>query len=313
MDVNSSDDVLLERLKGFPLVQLLIVAFKEWKADNTSMLGAALAYYTVFSLAPLLLMAIAIAGMVFGEEAARSQISGQIASLTGPNAAKGIEEMIQTSGESKAGGILASVIGVATLLVGASGVFGQLQAAMNLIWDVEPPPKGGLWKLVKDRFLSITMVIGSCFLLLVSLLASAVIAAVTDQLDDVVGGFFLRIADLVLSLGIITVLFAAVFKLTPNKFISWRDCWLGAFATSVLFWLGKTLIGLYIGRSAMGSSYGAAGAILIILLWVYYSAQILFFGAELTKAVAERRRSRQEQASGREASAGWVQPSSNQG
>ena len=306
---------MIQRFLRFRLVQLLKDAFKEWKQDNTSMLGAALAYYTVFSLAPLLLIAIAIAGMVFGEEAARNQISGQITSLTGPNAAKGIEEMIQTSGESKAGGIVASIIGVATLLLGASGVFGQLQAAMNLIWDVKAPPKGGFWKLVKDRFLSISMVIGSCFLMLASLLDTTAISALTDQISDAgVGGFLLQTADLVISVGVITVMFAAVFKLTPNARISWGDCWFGAFVTSLLFWIGKTLIGLYIGRSAIGSTYGAAGAILIVLLWVYYSAQILFFGAELTKAYSEREGTRSEEGSpGRKPSAGWVEPSSNQG
>lgn len=305
---------MLQRILRFRVIQLFKDAFVAWREDNTSMLGAALAYYTVFSLAPLLLIAIAVAGMVFGEEAARNQISSQIASLTGPIAAKGIEDMIQTSSESKAGGVLASVIGIATLLLGASGVFGQLQAAMNIIWDAKAPANGTFWNLVQNRFLSITMVIGSCFLLLASLLVTAAISALTDQIDDAgVGGVLLQAADLVISVGVITAMFAAVFKLTPNTRIAWRDCWFGAFITSLLFWIGKALIGLYIGRSAIGSTYGAAGAILIILLWVYYSAQILFFGAELTKAYSEREGTRSEEHHTDKApSSGRIEPSSNQ-
>ena len=249
------------------------------------MLGAALAYYTVFSLAPLLLIALAVAGAVFGEKAAHDEVSRQISGLLGSDTAKSIDEMVKGASQ-KSSEIWASVLGVAALLVGASGVFGQLQLAMNRIWGVEPSPKGGWLKLVKDRFLSLTMVMGTCFLLLVSLLASAGIHALTGVLGE--GGGWLIAAEFVVSLIITTFLFAALFKFLPDTPVAWRDCWLGAWVTALLFGIGKYLIGVYIGQSGISGKYGAAGSVLVILLWVYYSAQILFFGAEVTKAVSDR-------------------------
>ncbi|MBC8064412.1 MAG: YihY/virulence factor BrkB family protein [Chlorobia bacterium] len=270
-------------------LDLFKAAFAAWREDQTPVLGAALAYYTVFSLAPLLIIAIAVAGMVFGEEAARGQIAHQISQMIGPDAAKGVEGMIQGAA-NKSSGVLATVIGIATLVLGASGVFGQLQAAMNQIWDVEPKAKGGFLKLIKDRFLSLTMVMGTCFLLLVSLLISAGLSSMTTLIGGEAESWsgLLLVADLLVSIGVVTVLFTALFKLLPDTPISWRDCWFGGFVTALLFALGKILIGLYIGRSGMASSYGAAGSLLVILLWVYYSSQILFFGAELTKAFSEK-------------------------
>jgi len=271
------------------LLELFKTAFSEWRKDQSAVLGAALAYYTVFSLAPLLLIALAVAGLVFGEEAAKNQITTQISGLIGSEAAEGVNEMVQGASR-KTSGVLATILGVGALILGASGVFGQLQAAMNQIWDVETKVQGGILKFFKDRFLSISMVMGTCFLLLVSLLASAAINTVTSRFGTVGDGrsAFLQVADFVISFVVITVMFAALFKFLPETRIEWRDCWLGAVFTSLLFAIGKILIGVYIGRSGIASSYGAAGSVLVILLWVYYSAQILFFGAELTKAYSER-------------------------
>ena len=274
-------------MKG--LLDLFKTAFAEWRKDQSAVLGAALAYYTVFSLAPLLLIALAVAGLVFGEEAARNQISSQISGLIGAQAAEGVNDMV-ASASKKSTGAIATVLGIGALILGASGVFGQLQAAMNQIWDVEPKAKGGILKFFKDRFLSISMVMGTCFLLLVSLLASAAISTVTSRFGAAgdARSALLQVADFVISFVVITVMFAALFKFLPETRVEWRDCWLGAIFTSLLFAAGKVLIGVYIGRSGIASSYGAAGSVLVILLWVYYSAQILFFGAELTKAYAER-------------------------
>ena len=280
-------------MKTGDVLGLLKKAFQEWKSGDSAVLGAALAYYTVFSLAPLLLIALSIAGLVFGEEAARDQISGQIKGLIGANAAEGVEAMIQGA-SAKRGGVITAIIGVFALLLGASGVFGQLQSAMNKIWEIDRPKQGGFLKLLKDRFLSVTMVMGTCFLLLVSLLISAGINAVTGQFGaaEEARSIVLHIFDFLVSLAVLTVMFAALFKYLPDIKISWRDCWLGAIFTALLFTIGKVLIGLYIGQSAIATSYGAAGSVLVILLWVYYSAQILFFGAELTKAYSEASGSR---------------------
>lgn len=261
--------------------------FKEFGADKAPRLGAALAYYTVFSIAPLLLIAVAIAGLAFGQEAAMGKISQQLSGVMGATTAKALEEMVQNAAKPKSG-VIATVLGVITLLMGASGVFGQLKDALNTIWNVEGKKRPGIMGFVRDRFLSMAMVFAIGFLLLVTLVIDAAISAMGGYLGNMIPGgeAVLHIVQLVLSFGVSTVLFAVIFKFLPDTKIEWRDVWFGALFTSFLFVVGKFGLGLYLGKSAVGSSYGAAGSLVILLLWVYYSAQILFLGAEFTQVYA---------------------------
>lgn len=261
--------------------------FTEFGEDKAQRLGAALAYYTIFSLAPLLLIAIAIAGIVFGREAAQGQIFGELRTVLGPAAAKAVQEMVQGAAKPKSGTI-ATVVGVITLLFGAAGVFGQLKDALNTIWNVEPKKKSGVMGFVKDRFLSFAMVFGIGFLLLVSLVFDAGVAAAGHFLGSRLPGgeVVWQAIQLVVSFGIVTVLFALIFRVLPDEHPTLRDVWFGSIFTGVLFVVGKFALGLYLGKSAVGSSYGAAGSLVVLLLWVYYSAQILFFGAEFTQVYA---------------------------
>ena len=259
----------------------------EWSNDHAQRLGAALAYYASFSIAPLLVIAMAIAGLIFGEDAARGAINEQLRSLLGAEAAIGVEGMI-TAAHKPQEGILAAVIGVIVLLFGASGVFGELQSSLNAIWHVEPKAVRGILGTIKDRFLSFTMVLGTGFLLLVSLLFSAVLSALeqwmTHSLPAPTG--LLQAIHFLVSFGITTLLFALIFKVLPDIPIRWRDVWIGSIVTAFLFAIGKSAIGLYLGKSAISSSYGAAGSFVVVLVWVYYSSQILFLGAEFTKVFA---------------------------
>ena len=261
--------------------------FKEFGADKAPRLGAALAYYTVFSIAPLLLIAVAIAGLAFGQEAAMGRISAQLDNVMGPATAKSLEEMVQNAAKPKTGTV-ATILGIVTLLLGASGVFGQLKDAMNTIWNVEAKRRPGVMGFVKDRFLSMTMVFGVGFLLLVTLIVDAAISAMGGYIAPKVPGgeAVMHIAQLLISFGLVTVLFAMIFRFLPDTKVEWRDVWFGAVFTSILFVAGKFGLGLYLGKSAAGSAYGAAGSLVILLLWVYYSAQILFFGAEFTQVYA---------------------------
>ncbi len=262
-------------------------AFTEFGDDKAQRLGAALAYYTIFSLAPLLLIAIAIAGMVFGREAAQGQIFGQLRGVFGPQAAAGVQEIVKSAAKPKSGTI-ATVVGIVTLLFGAAGVFGQLKDALNTIWNVEPKKTSGIMTMLKDRFLSFAMVPGTGFLLLVSLVIDSGVAAAGHFVGSrLPGGEALwQGVQLVVSLGVVTLLFALIFRFLPDVHPAWRDVWFGAAFTAVLFVVGKFALGLYLGKSAVGSSYGAAGSLVVLLLWVYYSAQILFFGAEFTQVYA---------------------------
>lgn len=264
--------------------------FSEWSEDKAPMLGASLAYYTVFSLAPLLIISIAIAGFFLGQEAARGQIFDQINGLLGNQGAKAMQDMVQNAGSKPATGVIASVVGVVTLLCGASGVFGQLQTSLNIIWGVEPKPGRGILGMVKDRFLSFGFILVVGFLLLVSLLLTAAISFVAEWIGGLTPGteVFAQVLNFVLSFGVTTVLFALIFKFLPDAKIAWKDVWLGAAITAALFTLGKFGLGLYLGKSSVGSSFGAAGSLIVLLLWVYYSAQILFFGAEFTQVWANR-------------------------
>ena len=256
--------------------------YAEWSKDKVPRLGAALAYYTAFSLAPLLLIAISIAGLVLGKEAAQGRVQDELALLLGSRGASAVQEMIANAWKP-ATSRWSLGIGVVLLLFGASGVFGQLQDALNTIWEVQPDPHRGIRGTIRDRFFSFVMVLGTGFLLLVSLLLSAAVGALTDRL-----GAAGPAISVVVSLFLATGLFAAIFKVLPDAQVRWRDAWVGAAATALLFAVGKELLGLYLGRSSVASSYGAAGSVLVLLLWVYYAAQILFLGAEFTQVWANR-------------------------
>jgi membrane protein len=272
-------------------------AFANWLDDRAPRLGAALAYYTALSLAPLLLIIIGIAGLVFGQEAARGQIVGQLQGLVGDEGARAIQDMLANA-RTPASGTIATIVGFATLLVGAAGVFGQLQDALNTIWEVAPRPGRGWRGFVRDRFLSLTMVLGTGFLLLVSLVVSAGVSAAGETLRGVTPGLeaLTQVVVLLVSFAVVTMLFAMIFKWLPDARIAWRDVWFGAVATALLFVVGKFAIGFYLGHASIGSAYGAAGSFVVLLVWVYYSAQVLLFGAELTQVYANRRGGRVEPA-----------------
>jgi membrane protein len=271
---------------------LLKKSFWAWANENALEWGAALAYYTAFSIAPLLVIALTVAGF-FYEGDSLSYVHGHIASFVGENAATAITSAIRSI-RSSGGGAFASSVSILMLLVGASTVFGQLQNVLNRIWGVQPKP-GHFWRdLFKQRLVSFAMVIGVSFVLLVSLILSTVLALIIDYFSYLLPGadIFWQFLDVGLSFSIITVVFALIFKIVPDVHIDWRDVWLGALVTALLFVAGKTAIGYYLGRSGVESAYGAAGSVLVLLAWVYYSSQILFFGAEFTKLHAEEYRSR---------------------
>jgi membrane protein len=270
--------------------------FTEFSRDKVPRLGAALAYYTIFSLAPLLLIVIAIAGIVFGHDAAQGKIFEQLRGVLGSTTAEAMQEMVKNAAKPKSGSI-ATILGIATLILGASGVFGQLKDALNTIWDVKAKEGGGIMILIKDRFLSFAMVFGVGFLLMVSLVIDTAIAAMGKYAGShLPGGEALwHVVELAFSFGVVTVLMAGIFRLLPDLKIEWRDVWLGAALTSLLIVLGKFALSIYFARSAVGSSFGAAGSLVIVLLWVYYSAQILLFGAEFTQVYARSHGSRKEE------------------
>ncbi len=276
-------------MKASAIVSLFKATFKEWTEDKVPRLAAALAYFTIFSLAPLLIIAISIAALFFGEDAARGQIVGQIQGLLGPEGAEAIESMIANANRTE-GGIVATLVGLVTLLFGASGVFGQLQDALNTIWEVAPKPGQGIVNFIRTRFLSFGMVLVIGFLLLVSLVLSALLAGIGTYVEGVAPGLTIlwEALNFVISFGIITCLFALIYKVLPDVRIAWGDVWVGAAVTSLLFTIGRTLIGIYLGSAAVGSAYGAAGSLVVVLLWVFYSAQILLFGAEFTQVYAHR-------------------------
>jgi len=269
---------------------LLKETVDEWNKDKASRLAAALAYYTVFSLSPLLIIAIAIAGAIFGEEAARGEIVGQIQGLVGKDGAEFIQTAIESAAKPTEGGGFASAISVVVLLFGASGVFAQLQDALNTIWEVQPDPKAGAGGFIRARFLAFSMVLGIGFLLLVSLLLSAGLSGVVAYLGNLfpIISSLLQVANFVLGFIVTTVLFGLIYKFLPDVKITWSDVLIGAAMTSLLFSIGRYALGLYLGNSSFGSTYGAAGSLVIILAWVYYAAQILFFGAEFTQVYARR-------------------------
>ncbi len=272
------------------LFQLLKTAASDWVEDGAMRLSSSLAYYAIFSLAPLLVIVISIAGLVFGEEAARGQLSQQIATLAGKGAGEAIQSAVQSGGAHPSTGVLATVIGTALLLFGASTVFAELKDALNTIWGVAVKPGRPFFTLVHDRFFSFSIVLAIGFLLLVSLVISVLLAALGHYMS---GRFQFppvvwQAGDFVISFAVIGGLFAMIFKLLPNVKLRWRDVWLGAVMTSLLFTLGKFVIGYYLATSSIASSFGAAGSVVIVLVWIYYSACILFFGAEINKGYVRK-------------------------
>ena len=265
-------------MKRNTALYLFKTTIREWLDDKALRLGAALSFYTIFSIAPLLLIVIAIAGLAFGNDVARTQILNQLNGLLGPEAGRAIAEMLQNASKPETG-ILASIVGLLTLLFGATGVVIQLQDALNTIWEVEEK-KSGIKGILLDRILSLGMILAIGFLLLVSLVISAALTAVSDTFGT---GIILQTLNIIVSMAVITILFAFIFKYLPDKEVKWRNVWTGAAVTALLFTLGKILVGMYLAKSSVASGYGAAGSLVIILLWVYYNSQILFLGAEFTQ------------------------------
>jgi membrane protein len=262
-----------------------------WNAHHAMRLGAALAYYTIFSIGPLLLIAIAIAGLVFGPEAANQQIVATLSQHIGSSAATAIEVAIDNAHRG-GGGRFATLIGFAVLLFAAGVLFAQLQSAFNEIFGAPARPRRAVWSWIKKRLLSFALVLATGLFLLLSLLATATLAAVGRWLATSFDGrlALLQRLDFVLAFALMSTLFALLFKVLPDVALGWRDVWPGALVTAALFALGKLVLSLYVARAGVGSSHGAAGSMIVLMVWVYYSSQILFFGAELTRAWAARRR-----------------------
>ena len=280
------------------LTQLAKAAVANWLDDYAPSMGAALAYYTVFSLAPLLVIVIAAAALIFGQDAAQGAIIEQASGMIGESAATAIEGMLANAQKPRQG-LIASAIGIVLLIVGATTVFAELETNLNRVWKVEADQGSGLWHFLRTRLLAFGMVLAIGFLLIVSLVVGAGTAALGKYWSGWFGGlaFLLQAANFAVSVVVMTFLFAMIYKFIPRASIHWRDVWIGAMVTSLLFSLGKFLIGIYIGKAGVESSYGAAGALAVILIWVYYSAQIFLLGAEFTKVYAESHGSRKREAS----------------
>jgi membrane protein len=270
---------------------LLKQTFQEWLQDKAPQLGAALAYYTVFSLAPLVLVVLAIVGVIFRHDpvGAWDKITQQMSYFLDPSAVQVVQNIAQKASQPGKSTI-ATIIGIALALFGASGVFGQLQDALNTIWGVKAKPGAGIWGFLRSRFLSFAMVGGICFLLLVSLAVEALLKGFSHYVQSVLpGGIVLALSVyLIFDFAVVVLLFALIFKFLPDVQIQWRDVWIGTVMTAILFGIGKWLLGFYLGSGAAASAYGAASSLITLLLWVYYSSQILLFGAEFTQVYAAR-------------------------
>ena len=276
------------------LWDMLKESWHEWNKDKATRLGAALSYYTLFSLAPLLVIVIAIAALVFGREAAQGRIVAEIQGVVGEASAQAIQRMIEKA-RAPTTGIVATVLSLITLILGATGAVNELKDTLNTIWHVQAPELG-LWGTVKARVISLAFVLGLGFLLLVSLVVSAVLSGISAFMSHLVSSpwliHFWQGVNFIVSLGVITVVFAMLYRFLPDTAIPWRDVWVGAGLTALLFVISKSLIGLYLGKSSIGSAYGPAGAIVLILVWVYYASLVFLFGAELTEVYARRHGSR---------------------
>jgi membrane protein len=277
------------------VVSLFKQTFSDWIAHDAQTMGASLAYYTVLSLAPLIVVATAIAGLVFSHDAVTGQLTYQLRDMVGSAGAEVIQNIVKNA-KSPFTGVVASVIGLITLLFGASGVFTALRTALNRIWDVKTDPASGIWHTVRQQFLSFGMVLAIGFLLLVSLLMSASLAAIGKFVSGLLPVGAMEAANFLVSLAVITLLFGLIYRVLPQTTIPWSDVWIGGAFTALLFTLGKLLIGLYLGKASVGSAYGAAGSLVALLVWVYYSAQVFLFGAEFTHVYAHERGSRKDPA-----------------
>jgi membrane protein len=264
----------------------------EWVGDRASRKGAALAFYTVFSLAPILILSIAIAGLFYGQEAARGEIFAQVKDLLGTDAAAAIQAMIQSASRPGAG-LIATVIGLVTLCIGATTALAELKDGLDQIWRAPPERTSGFWYFIRKRLLSVGLILSLGFLLLVSLVFSALVTALARTWGPADStSMMLQGLNFLFSFALVTVLFAMIYKILPSVHIAWKDVAIGSVITAALFSVGKALIGVYLGNSAVASSYGAAGSVILVLIWVYYSAQIFLLGAEFTKVYAHRYGSR---------------------
>ncbi|WP_240980026.1 YihY/virulence factor BrkB family protein [Ramlibacter agri] len=282
------------------LAHLFVQAGKSWSDDDAPSMGAAIAYYTVFSMAPLLVIAIAVAGAVFGHDAVTGQIVTQMRGLVGEQGATFVQSMVAASSDTHQG-LVAGIISVVVLAIGATSVFTQLQISLDRIWQVPESQKpSGIWNILRSRLLSFGVILALVFLLMVSLALSAALAAVGSWTGQLVPGAEVlgQVLNVCVSLGVTTLLFAVIYKMLPSVRIAWRDVWFGAFATAILFEIGKFLIGLYLGKSSMSQSFAAAGSLVVLIAWVYYAAQIFLLGAEFTKLYAQEHGSLQSAGAG---------------
>ncbi len=266
------------------IVSLFRETGEEFVEDKATRLAGALAYFTLLSLAPLVVLAIAIAGLAFDEDATRGRLASELGAVVGQNGAAAVRAIVESAQTPRAG-IVSSVVGLVVLLFGASGVFTELQGSLDTIWEVEPKPGRGIGGAIRDRLFSFAMVMGVAFMLLVSLVLSAGLAAAGSFFErSLPGGEAVwQILNFLFSFVVVSALFAVTFKVVPDAEIRWRDVWIGAVATAFLFNVGKLLIGIYLGKSSVASSYGAAGSLVVLVIWVYYSALILLLGAEFTQ------------------------------
>jgi len=276
-------------MKLYAIWRLLKETLVQWQQDRVPILAAALAYYMVFSLAPMLIIAVAVAGFVIGQEAAQEQLTIQLEQLIGFEAAQSIQTLIQERYQPQSG-IMATIIAIATLLFGSTTVFAQLKVALNIIWGVTPKPERGLLNFLMARVLSVLMIIAIGFLLLLSLVFSSVLAGVSEWLEQWMNppASIWRWTDIGVSFLVVTLLFGAIYKILPDAKVAWSDVWVGSTLTSILFTLGKWGISLYLGHSSVRSFYGAAGSFVVLLLWIFFTAQILLIGAEFTQVWANR-------------------------
>ncbi len=288
---------MIRRLNQSEAMTLMRLSINSWLNDYAPSMGAAIAYYTVLSFAPLLLIVITVAGLFFGEEAARGALSAELAQIVGANGAATIESILQASDSAEGGG-MSLLLGSAMLFIGATTVFAELQSALDRIWKAPRELTSGITSLLRARLLSFGVILGAGFLLVVSLVMSAGISAITTLWGSHFAGSeaLLQVLNFALGYAVVTGLFAMIYKILPSVPIAWKDVWIGAAVTSMLFSIGKFLIGLYIGKAALSSAFGAAGTIVVLVVWVYYSAQIFLLGAEFTYHYASRHGSRTGQA-----------------
>jgi membrane protein len=277
---------------------LLKQTYDEWSRHNAGQLGASLAYYAVLSLAPLVVLLVAILGLVYGPEAARGGLQAELQRFMGVEAAEAVQRVVAAASVPSSG-VIATVVGIVTLLLGASGVAIALQQALNMIWDVPPRPAKWWWgPFLRERLVGFTAVVAAGFILVISLGLTAAIAVVEKFFSSVLPmpAGLLQLINFLASLAVTTFLFAVLFRTLPDRQIAWRRVWVGAAVTALLFTIGKYLIGLYLGRASVGSAYGAAGSLIVVLVWVYYSAQVFFFGAEFTHVYAKAQAAQSRQA-----------------